>query len=151
MEKSCPYRAWQNGLVERCNRSVTTVAKTLMQQSNLPAEFWAHAVCTAAYILNRLSHRRLEGKITPYERVFGQRPNLKNLQVFGCHAEILIEKQYRRKDLADSASESAIFIDIAGSLPAMSFMCLKITPLSHGVMPCLTRHTTPREWGIVCL
>ena len=81
-----------------------------MQQSNLPAEFWAHAVCTAAYILNRLSHRRLEGKITPYERVFCQRPNLKNLQVFGCHAEILIEKQYRRKDLAYSASDSAIFI-----------------------------------------
>ena len=56
MEKSCAYRAWLNGLVERCNRSITNVAKTIMQQCHLPAEFWAHAVCTAAYTINRLSH-----------------------------------------------------------------------------------------------
>ena len=52
MEKSCPYRAWQNGLVERCNRALTNVAKTIMQQSNLPTEFWTHAYCTAAYTIN---------------------------------------------------------------------------------------------------
>ena len=110
MEKSCPYRAYINGLVERANRSVTNVAKTLMQQSNLPVEFWAHSICTAAYILNRLSHRRLPNGITPHEAMLGKRPNNKHLKVFGCHAEVLIEKQYRRKDLTDPCSESAIFI-----------------------------------------
>ena len=110
MEKSCPYRAWINGLVERCNRSVTNVARTMMQQSHLPAQFWAHAVCTAAYTINRLSHRRLPGGITPYEAIFGMRPNLKNLRVFGCHAEVLIEKQYLSKDLSQAVSDSAIFI-----------------------------------------
>ena len=48
MKKSCPHRAWQNGLVERCNRSIVNVAKTIMLQSNLPLEFWAHTVRTAA-------------------------------------------------------------------------------------------------------
>ena len=110
MEKSCPYRAYINGLVERANRSVTNVAKTLMQQSNLPVQFWAHSICTAAYISNRLSHRRLPEGITPHEAIFGVRPNNKNLRVFGCHAEILIEKEYRRKDLTDPCSDSAIFI-----------------------------------------
>ena len=81
-----------------------------MQYSNLPAEFWGHAVSTAAYTINRLSHRRLPGRITPYEAMFDTRPNVKNLRVFGCHAEILIEKQYRRKDLSQEVSESAIFI-----------------------------------------
>jgi hypothetical protein len=52
MKKSCTYTAWQNGLVERVNRSIVNVAKTLMQQSNLPVEIWAHAVCTATYIIN---------------------------------------------------------------------------------------------------
>ena len=110
MEKSCAYRAWLNGLVERCNRSITNVAKTIMQQCNLPAEFWAHAVCTAAYTINRLSHRRLPGGITPFQAMFGSKPDLKNLRVFGCHAEVLIEKQYRRKDLTSPNSDSAIFI-----------------------------------------
>ena len=81
-----------------------------MIQSGLPAEFWAHAVCTAAYTINRLSHKRLPGGMTPYEAMHGTRPNISNMRVFGCHAEILIEKQYRRKDLTDPNSDSAIFI-----------------------------------------
>ena len=110
MKKSCPYRAWQNGLVERCNRCIVNVAKTIVLQSNLPIEFWAHAVCTAAYIINRLSHKRLPGGITPYEAMHETRPNLSSIRAFGCHAELLIEKQYRRKELTDLNSESAIFI-----------------------------------------
>ena len=85
------------------------VAKTLMQQSNLPIEFWAHAVCTAAYIINRLSHSCLPGVITPYEAMHGKRPNASNLHAFDCHAKVLIQKWYRRKDLTDSNSASAIF------------------------------------------
>ena len=110
MEKSCSYTAWENGLVERCNRSIVNVAKTIMMQSNLPVEFWAHAVCTAAYTINRLSHKRLPDGITPYEAMHGERPNISNMRVFGCHAEVLIEKRYRRKDITDENSVSAIFI-----------------------------------------
>ena len=101
MKKSCPYRAWQNGLIERCNRSISNLARTLMIQAGLPAEFWAHAVCTAAYTINRLSHKRLPDGITPYEAMHAVRPNIANMRVFGCHAELLIEKQYRKKDLTD--------------------------------------------------
>jgi hypothetical protein len=110
MKKSCPYTAWQNGLVERCNRSVVNTAKTIMLQSGLPVEFWAHAVCTAAYTINRLSHVRLPDGITPYEAMHDKRPNISNMRVFGCHAETLVEKRYRTKDLTDPNSESAIFI-----------------------------------------
>ena len=101
MKKSCPYRAWQNGLIERCNRSISNLARTLMIQAGLPAEFWAHAVCTAAYTINRLSHKRLPGGITPYEAMHAVRSNIANMRVFGCHAELLIEEQYRKKDLTD--------------------------------------------------
>ena len=102
MKKSCPYTAWQNGLVERCNRSVVNTAKTIMLQSGLPVEFWAHAVCTAAYTINRLSHVRLPDGITPYEAMHDKRPNISNMRVFGCHAETLVEKRYRTKDLRRS-------------------------------------------------
>ena len=40
----------------------------------------------------------------------GERPNISNMRVFGCHAEVLIEKRYRRKDITDENSDSAIFI-----------------------------------------
>ena len=91
MKKSCTCTAWQNSLIERVNRSIVNVAKTLMQQSNLPVKFWAHAVCTAAYIMNRLSHTLARG-ITPYEVMHGKCPNVSSLHAFGCHAEVLIQK-----------------------------------------------------------
>ena len=145
MKKSCPYRAWMNGLVERCNRSIANVAKPIMIQSGLPAEFWAHAVCTAAYTINRLSHRRLPGRITPYEAMFGTRPNVKNLRVFGCHAEILIEKQYRRKDFSQQVSDSAIFIGYCRQ--STGFIYHLSIWWSRGAMPPLIGRISPREWG----
>ena len=52
-----------------------------------------------SYTINRLSHKRLPNGITPYECMHGTRPNISNMRVFGCHAEILIEKQYRIKTI----------------------------------------------------
>ena len=60
--------------------------------------------------MNRLSTKRLPGGITPYEAVHKRRPGVSNLHAFGCHAEVLVQKRYHRKDRTDSNSESAIFI-----------------------------------------
>nr|GEU35924.1 hypothetical protein [Tanacetum cinerariifolium] len=49
----------QNGVVERKNRTLIEAARTLLADSFLPTTFWAEAVNTACYVLNREELERL--------------------------------------------------------------------------------------------
>ncbi|GJU82156.1 putative ribonuclease H-like domain-containing protein [Tanacetum coccineum] len=50
----------QNGVAERKNRTLIEAAKTMLADSFLPNTFWAEAVSTACYVLNRKPN--VEGK-----------------------------------------------------------------------------------------
>ena len=54
----------------------------MLLSSNLSKHFWAEAVVTAAYIINRSPSSALEFK-TPQEAWYGKPPDLSNLKVFG--------------------------------------------------------------------
>ncbi|GJZ21964.1 putative ribonuclease H-like domain-containing protein [Tanacetum coccineum] len=45
----------QNGVAKRMNRTLIEAARTMLADSLLPTTFWAEAVSTACYVLNRLS------------------------------------------------------------------------------------------------
>ncbi|GJS51645.1 putative ribonuclease H-like domain-containing protein [Tanacetum coccineum] len=45
----------QNGVAERKNRTLIEAARTMLADSLLPIQFWAEAVNTACYVLNRVS------------------------------------------------------------------------------------------------
>jgi len=51
--------------VKSKNRSLEELARTLLNDSNLPKYFWADAVNTACYVLNRVLIRPILQK-TPY-------------------------------------------------------------------------------------
>jgi len=55
-----------NGVIERANRSIIEMTRTMLADSKMPLDFWAEAVCTAAHIKNR-SKSTIHGK-TPYEK-----------------------------------------------------------------------------------
>ncbi|GJY10771.1 retrovirus-related pol polyprotein from transposon TNT 1-94, partial [Tanacetum coccineum] len=44
----------QNGVVERKNKTLIEAARTMLADSLLPIQFWAEAVNTACYVLNRV-------------------------------------------------------------------------------------------------
>lgn len=54
-----PYTPQQNGVVERCNRTVVEMARCLLKSKNLPGEFWGEAVSTVVYLLNRAPTKSL--------------------------------------------------------------------------------------------
>ena len=81
------------GLVERHNREVKNIARSLLIDSGLPPTFWAHALKTAAYIKNRISTRNGP---TPYELLKSDKPDLSNMRIFGSPCYAFIEKDDRK-------------------------------------------------------
>ena len=59
-------RTQQNEVVERKSRTIQVTARTMLNENNLPKYFWAQAVNTFCYILNRVLLRPILKK-TPYE------------------------------------------------------------------------------------
>ena len=55
----------------------------MLSESSLPKYFWADAVSTSCYVVNRVLIRPILKK-TPYELFNGRKPNISHLKVFGC-------------------------------------------------------------------
>nr|GEU33380.1 retrotransposon protein [Tanacetum cinerariifolium] len=55
-----------NGVVERKNRSLQEMSRTMLNEQSLPQNFWCNVVDTSTYILNRILIRVILGK-TPYK------------------------------------------------------------------------------------
>jgi len=85
---SAPRTPQQNGVVERKNRSLEELARTMLSESSLPKYFWTDVVSTSCYVMNRVLIRPILKK-TPYELFNGRKPNISHLRVFGCSCFIL--------------------------------------------------------------
>lgn len=77
------YTPQQNGIVKYQNRTIFEMARSMMKGKTLPNIFWAEAVATSIYLLNRCPIRSLQN-ITSYEAWCGRKPNISHLRVFGC-------------------------------------------------------------------
>lgn len=64
----------------------------MLRQASLTKAYWAEAVCTANYILNRLPSKATPGS-TPYEFWWNQKPNVTHLHVFGAAAYLHVPSQ----------------------------------------------------------
>ncbi|GJU93481.1 putative ribonuclease H-like domain-containing protein [Tanacetum coccineum] len=78
----------QNGVAERRNRTLIEAARTMLVDSKLPTTFWAEAVNTACYVLNRVLVIKPHNK-TPYELIHRIPPLIDFMKPFGCHVTIL--------------------------------------------------------------
>ncbi|XP_035844043.1 uncharacterized protein LOC110906425 [Helianthus annuus] len=78
----------QNGVAERKNRTFIEAARTMLVDSKLPIIFWAEAVNTACYVLNRVLIVKPHGK-TAYELLFKRKPLIDFFRPFGCSCTLL--------------------------------------------------------------
>jgi hypothetical protein len=79
----------------------------MMKRKNLSNAFWAEAISTAVYLKNRSPTRCLDN-ITNFEALYGSKPAVHNLKVFGCKAFAHIPKENRKK--LDAKAIKCIFI-----------------------------------------
>lgn len=118
-QTTCPYTPEQNGLAERMNRTIIEKARCLLIQANLSKKYWAEAVNTAVYLVNRLPCKGLEN-CTPEEGWSGRKPTLKHLKVFGCKAIVQIPKEKRKK--LDAKGKELLFVGYSDKSKAYRFI-----------------------------
>nr|GEU37741.1 hypothetical protein [Tanacetum cinerariifolium] len=82
-ETSVARSPQQNGVVERRNRTLIEVARTMLIYAQAPLFLWDEAVTTACYTQNRSIVRLRHGK-TPYELLHNKLPDLSFFHVFGA-------------------------------------------------------------------
>jgi hypothetical protein len=106
-ELTSTYTASQNGVVERMNRTIVEMGRTMLAAACLPASFWALAMDTAVYCRNRCPTTALDGR-TPYEAWCGSKPRVAHMRIFGCLAYSHVRKALRGK--ADAKAKPCIFV-----------------------------------------
>nr|GEV97024.1 hypothetical protein [Tanacetum cinerariifolium] len=74
---------WQNGVVERRNRTLIEAARTMLIYVKAPLFLWAEAVATVCYTQNH-SIIRLRHDKTPYELLHDKLPYLSFFHIFGA-------------------------------------------------------------------
>ena len=102
-----PKTPEQNGVSERMNRTLVEKVRSMLVDSKLPHKFWAEALSTAAYLINRSPTKSLSNQ-TPFEAWYGKKPSVKHLRVFGCSAFTHVPKTERRK--LDPKAKKCVFL-----------------------------------------
>lgn len=106
-EFSTPITPKQNGVVERKNRTLQGMARTMMKAQNIALRLWAKTFETACYICNIVYLKPLV-EVTSYEIWKGRIPNVKHLHIFGTRC-FIVNDRVQKKKLDDKGIEG-IFV-----------------------------------------
>ena len=97
MQVTAPYAHAQAGKAERYVRTIEDGIQTLLADAKLPPSFWGDAALTTQYLRNRLPTSTLPTNTTPYEIMYGVKPDLSHLRVWGCQCFPSIPPELRTK------------------------------------------------------
>jgi transposase InsO family protein len=90
-EFSSPYTPQQNSVVERKNRTLLDMARTMLDEYKTPNWFWTEAINTACYSIKRLYLHRILKK-TSYKFLTGKNPMFLILEFLGANALFLLKE-----------------------------------------------------------
>ncbi|KAL1218645.1 Retrovirus-related Pol polyprotein from transposon TNT 1-94 [Cardamine amara subsp. amara] len=105
----------QNGVVERKNRTLQEMARAMMHGNNVAKHFWAEAVNTACYIINKVYVKK-GTNVTPYELWKSKTPSVSYFHIFGCTYYILNDKDQLGK--YDAKNDEGMFLGYSGTSTA---------------------------------
>ena len=127
-EKTIPDSPNQNGIAERCNQMLASMARALLIDANLSDWFWPFAIQTAVHIKNRIPHSILLPNKTPFKFWHGYKLDLSHLWPFGtqCTARIISNNPSK----FDPCGESGRFLGYAKD--AKGYIIWIPGPSNHG-------------------
>ena len=96
-----------NGLAERMNRTIMERVRSMLSHVKLPKSYWAEAMYTVFYLINRSPSVPLKGDV-PQRVWIGKDVSYQHLRVFGCLAYMHVPKDQGSK--LDSKSKACIFM-----------------------------------------
>ncbi|GJZ76824.1 retrovirus-related pol polyprotein from transposon TNT 1-94 [Tanacetum coccineum] len=118
---------FENGVVERRNRTLIEAARTMLIYAKAPLFLWAEAVATACYTQNR-SIIRLRHRKTPYDLLHDKLPDLSFFHVFGALCYLINDSE----NLGKLQPKADIDFD---ELTAMAFEHSSLEPTLHEMTP----------------
>ncbi|MCO5591147.1 hypothetical protein L7F22_045128 [Adiantum nelumboides] len=68
----------------------------MMNEMNMPLTYWAEAFHTAVHIMNQTPIAAVH-EISPYERLYGIKPTVSYMRVFGCVCHVHVPNEARKK------------------------------------------------------
>jgi transposase InsO family protein len=95
-EFSARYTPQQNGAVERKNRTLIEMTRTMLDEYKTSDRFWAKAVNTTCHTTNRLYLHKLLKK-TPYELLTNNKLNVSYFRVFESKCYVLQKRSNSSK------------------------------------------------------
>jgi hypothetical protein len=120
----------QNGVVERKNRTVQEMARTMIIDSKLTDIFWTQEVHTTVHIQNRVMLRNNTDK-TPYELWKGRPTNVKHFRVFG--SKCYIKREDGRMGKFDSRVEKGILVGYSSTRKAYKCYNLRLNKVVESI------------------
>jgi len=96
-ETTAPYNPQMNGKAERLNRTIVERLRAVMLEYRLPKSLWAELLMALFFLRNRSP--TADGTATPYERFYGQKPDVSHLRVLKSPAYALRpDRSYSKLD-----------------------------------------------------
>ena len=99
----------QNGVLERRNRTLVDMVRSMLSNSNLPNFLWTGTLKTTVYILNRVPTKAVPK--TPFELWKNWKSSLRHMRVWGYPSEVRICNPHEKK--LDPRALSGFFIGYA--------------------------------------
>ena len=113
-EFTVPYYPEQNGIAERLNRTLVSIARSMLLDANLPQWMWGEAILAAFHTKNCLPTRGNSPTCSPHELWHGKKPNLAKFRAWGCLCYTHIPEEKRHK--FDAVTAPRIFVGYESTL-----------------------------------
>ncbi|KAL2246808.1 UNVERIFIED_CONTAM: Retrovirus-related Pol polyprotein from transposon TNT 1-94 [Sesamum indicum] len=114
-----PGTPQKNGVVERRNRTLMDMVRSMLSNTSLPLSLWIYALKTAGYLLNRVPSKAVPK--TPYELWTSRKPSLRHLRIWGCPTEVRIYNPHEKK--LDAKTVSGYIIGYPEKSKGYRFYC----------------------------
>ena len=106
-QRTPPCSHESNGKVERLNRTPQEKVRPILADSNLPKKWWDEGILTANHVRNLSPVSG--GNLTPHELLFGTKPSVEHLRVFGSKCFVFTPKT-NRSGKFHSVSQKGTFL-----------------------------------------